>query len=88
MTKPGINAALNTTWTLGKPKCVNRCLGRVNFISGEIKSDVCNAHQQRTRSHKNCERGVLYVVTDQCIDHKTFESRSIFRVYNLDQQAF
>ena len=29
------------------------------------------------------------VVTDHCVDHKTFENiSSIFRVYNLDQQAF
>ena len=50
MTKPGINVILKTTRTLGKPKCVNRCLGRVNFtccghapapvLSGEVKFDV------------------------------------------------
>ena len=39
---------------------------------------MSNTHQQRTRSHKNCERGVFY-------DHKTFESRSsIFQGYNLN----
>ena len=33
--------------------------------------------------------GYCIVVTDDCIDYKTFEIRSSsFQAYNLDQQAF
>ena len=60
-----------------------------HIISDEVKFDVCNTYQQRTRAHTNYERGVMYVVMDHFIDNKTFECRStIFPAYNLDEQAF
>ena len=38
---------------------------------------------------KNAKGEYCNVVIDHCIDHKILESRSsIFRVYNLDRQAF
>ena len=99
MTNPGINVILKTTRTFGKPKCVNMCPGRVNLTCGghapavesTARSNTAHVrHANRVLRHTEIVKGeYCYVVKDHCIDHKTFESiSSIFRVYNLDQQAF
>ena len=74
MTEPGINVTLETTRTLGKPKCVNRCPGRVHFILyGHANAIESRVYKPATSGDVKCN---------------TFESRSsMFQAYNLDQQA-
>ena len=56
---------------------------------GILQNPVYVTHINRGLHTKIAKGKYCTVVTDHCIDHKTFESRSsIFRVYNLYQQAF
>ena len=87
----------------GKPKCVNRCPGRVTLLYVATHPPCNQEYSQSYRvgpgyvtqinrglGHTKTTKGeYCYVVPDNCIDHQTFESiSSIFQAFNIDQQTF